>query len=1102
MKPNFYSLKPKTREGFKTAVAWFGGREMIASLKGMIMYMIYGENMDPRAWMKGNIFPNVDEKIRILNEEKFKRAIKAEGVNASEGEAGKDFGRLNAVVETKAQHRMRSDDHVLDETAKAATLAWARKIADYWKWKGDNFEFWDEFLRHPRGKQFRDDPDSIDEFWFDFMADTGDGQMGVYNVGCIALNDLWVEGDGRVGSKVKLMPSKSGKPADVDFEAFSVLPRGYFLFVGGDTAYHSANFATLVERFQLPFRWAFTGIRHFMFRSQRPKDVLFNGKCFWDDSEMPIVDPDTKKMHPDWDGTVGLQTHRTDVDDAKRYWDTEPPRPIFGIPANHDYYDNIDGFNRQFRRTPFDEVEENRIYDGMRGRMFLRIPTFSREQEASYVAIRLPFDWWFFGVDSENEKLDFRQEIFFKNVVGMNPKKLIVATPEPTTVFGRKCDPEDKTAVYLKTITEGLGYEQPFLNNGKIVPLKAGEKTGEFCRLDLSGDVHHYARYWGPETRGLGDPRFSSDNYASVVAGGGGAFFDSTSTLVGFAKDELGNPILENGRKVSGEIPPQQIFPGEETSIQAHAARLFDLENISRGGYVQYAGAICSAIILFSLIYFSNFSGTLAKIEGFFAHPIDSLYSIYLFFAEKNGIWHSAIMLPVIMALLLYSAYSVHSLVVGLKRRNNEDKLDPVWDGRILQLLKTSETFFAAVVLYVFFVVIQPFYGISRLHGIGSNLTVLHHLVLGVILVWLSAEYTNWLAIRAKIARGFKEKSCTEKLEDPNEPSNSWSKRQLGRLARRYSYKYLAANVIGVLAVVAVVFGIGGFGRSSLRWIAADFVFLFTVGFGIGFFLYLAAVTGAAYLPARGKLTFLGFGIWHALLQVTTPLIVFYYADWKVFLGLYVLILLTNGASTMAMRIGSLFRRNSRIYDLFRFRLGEKLMKSRKNRSGMTVAWISLGLIMLVAPIASHVLLEKPVSLFRLSGLGVQEIGRAARSVLSLAEANSEIKEGNVVALTPEGIAAFVVAIVLIAIIGYRLSRVWFGWYLAVTLLYNGHNNEAGGMARIEDYKHLVRIKITKTELTAYVIGLEKAVPDMTDEGFKLEIVDKFTLTSAPPTAT
>ena len=48
IRQRFYPLKPKTAEGFKKAVAWLGGRELVASLKGVIIYAIYGENTDPR----------------------------------------------------------------------------------------------------------------------------------------------------------------------------------------------------------------------------------------------------------------------------------------------------------------------------------------------------------------------------------------------------------------------------------------------------------------------------------------------------------------------------------------------------------------------------------------------------------------------------------------------------------------------------------------------------------------------------------------------------------------------------------------------------------------------------------------------------------------------------------------------------------------------------------------------------------------------------------------------------------------------------------------------------------------------------------------------
>ena len=40
-----------------------------------------------------------------------------------------------------------------------------------------------------------------------------------------------------------------------------VLPRGRFLFVGGDTTYHMADYPSLSNRFQNPFNWAFEDLK-------------------------------------------------------------------------------------------------------------------------------------------------------------------------------------------------------------------------------------------------------------------------------------------------------------------------------------------------------------------------------------------------------------------------------------------------------------------------------------------------------------------------------------------------------------------------------------------------------------------------------------------------------------------------------------------------------------------------------------------------------------------------------------------------------------------------------------------------------------------------
>ncbi len=59
------------------------------------------------------------------------------------------------------------------------------------------------------------------------------------------------------------------------------------------------------------------------------------------------------------------------------------------------------------------------------------------------------------------------------------------------------------------------------------------------------------------------------------------------------------------------------------------------------------------------------------------------------------------------------------------------------------------------------------------------------------------------------------------------------------------------------------------------------------------------------------------------------------------------------------------------------------------------------------------------------------------------------------------------------AVLGAVFSCVWFGWYLAVSLAFNGHNNEAGGGARLPRYRQFIRFKITEKQLTGYVIGID-----------------------------
>ena len=78
-------------------------------------------------------------------------------------------------------------------------------------------------------------------------------------------------------------------------------------------------------------------------------------------------------------------------------------------------------------------------------------------------------------------------------------------------------------------------------------------------------------------------------------------------------------------------------------------------------------------------------------------------------------------------------------------------------------------------------------------------------------------------------------------------------------------------------------------------------------------------------------------------------------------------------------------------------------------------------------------------------------------------------------------------------LVGSITACVWLGWYLVVSLAFNGHNNEAGGAARIGRYKQFIRLKITHRTITGYVIAVDD--PKMNGRELRPRLVDVFTLT-------
>lgn len=162
-----------------------------------------------------------------------------------------------------------------------------------------------------------------------------------------------------------------------------------------------------------------------------------------------------------------------------------PEKPtLFAVPGNHDWYDGLTAFLRLFVRS------RDRNFAG-----------WGTGQSRSYFAVELPAGWWLLGVDDQSGSyLDDPQLAYFDEVARrLGPEsKVIIAAPAPTWVKAADSPTAyDSIDYFIRTIID---------------------PTGARVRLLISGDLHHYARYSGPDRQ-------------LITCGGGGAYLYPTHKL-------------------------------------------------------------------------------------------------------------------------------------------------------------------------------------------------------------------------------------------------------------------------------------------------------------------------------------------------------------------------------------------------------------------------------------------------------------------------------------------------------------------------------------------------------------------------------------------
>lgn len=187
--------------------------------------------------------------------------------------------------------------------------------------------------------------------------------------------------------------------------------------------------------------------------------------------------------------------------------DGEDPPDLFAIPGNHDWYDGLTSFLRLF-------CQERKIGD------------WRTRQNKSYFAIKLPHNWWIWGIDIQFEAdIDKPQIEYFERVAQEHMKdgdRIILVNAQPSWVSAE----ENPT---------GYGNLDFFVRQTIL-------KHKGRAPVMLTGDLHHYCRYEAEET-----------GRQYITAGGGGAYLYATHRMPDTISLTEGERTLTCKRK--GEFP-------------------------------------------------------------------------------------------------------------------------------------------------------------------------------------------------------------------------------------------------------------------------------------------------------------------------------------------------------------------------------------------------------------------------------------------------------------------------------------------------------------------------------------------------------------------
>lgn len=221
--------------------------------------------------------------------------------------------------------------------------------------------------------------------------------------------------------------------------------------------------------------------------------------------------------------------------EAAMPWRDEASRPrLFAIPGNHDWYDGLTSFLRQFTQQRW-------------------IGGWQTRQSRSYFAIALPGRWWLLGIDVQlDSDIDKPQQDYFHGVAErMRPgDRVILCTAEPAWVHAA-----DHPEVYDNLV---------FFERTILCP------RGAELALTLTGDLHHYARYTD-----------STGRRHKITAGGGGAYLYGTHRLPealelrAATESDPGTGRSADGKTRTWTRTDETVYPSPTASKAMRARAIF-----------------------------------------------------------------------------------------------------------------------------------------------------------------------------------------------------------------------------------------------------------------------------------------------------------------------------------------------------------------------------------------------------------------------------------------------------------------------------------------------------------------------------------------------